>query len=238
MAFHHSPRIITDGLVLSLDAGDKNSYPGSGTAWTDLSGNGNNGTLQGSPSTITYNNVDVLHLEKDSSQYVSLDSNPIAGLSDVSAEFWIRFESVQGSAAAPYYQLIIFETCMWIAHYAGHIGIDLSDGSWFDGNGGVITGAQVDDNGSAITTGKWYNPCFAWGDTSVDCYMNGVKQATAATTGVSTLGSGTTPRELGRRGGSTTQFDGDYAIARLYNRKLSATEISQNFNAQRHRFGV
>ena len=45
MAFHHSPRIVTDGLVLSLDAGDKNSYIGSGTPWSDLSPNGNDGTL-------------------------------------------------------------------------------------------------------------------------------------------------------------------------------------------------
>ena len=45
MALAHSPKIITDGLVLCLDAGNTKSYPGSGTTWTDLSGNGNNGTL-------------------------------------------------------------------------------------------------------------------------------------------------------------------------------------------------
>ena len=45
MAVHGGPDIITDGLVLSLDAADKNSYPGSGTTWTDLSGNGNNFTM-------------------------------------------------------------------------------------------------------------------------------------------------------------------------------------------------
>jgi hypothetical protein len=45
MALAHSPKIVTDGLVLCLDAGNPKSYPGSGTTWTDLSGNGNNGTL-------------------------------------------------------------------------------------------------------------------------------------------------------------------------------------------------
>jgi hypothetical protein len=45
MAIFNNPRIITDGLVLALDAGNPKSYPGSGTAWTDLSGNGNTGTL-------------------------------------------------------------------------------------------------------------------------------------------------------------------------------------------------
>jgi hypothetical protein len=45
MAISYNPRIVTDGLVLALDAGNPKSYPGSGTTWTDLSGNGNNGTL-------------------------------------------------------------------------------------------------------------------------------------------------------------------------------------------------
>ena len=44
MALAHSPKIVTDGLVLCLDAGNPKSYPGSGTTWYDLSGNGNNGT--------------------------------------------------------------------------------------------------------------------------------------------------------------------------------------------------
>ena len=42
MGLAHSPRIVTDGLVLLLDAGNTKSYPGSGTTWSDLSGNGNN----------------------------------------------------------------------------------------------------------------------------------------------------------------------------------------------------
>lgn len=45
MALAHSPKIVTDGLVLCLDAGNVKSYPGSGTVWNDLSGNDNNGTL-------------------------------------------------------------------------------------------------------------------------------------------------------------------------------------------------
>jgi hypothetical protein len=50
MAFHNNPRIVTDGLVLCLDAADSSSYPGSGTTWYDLSGNGNNHNINGSPT--------------------------------------------------------------------------------------------------------------------------------------------------------------------------------------------
>ena len=50
MATSYSPKIITDGLVLALDAGDIKSYPGTGTTWKDRSGNALNGTLLNSPT--------------------------------------------------------------------------------------------------------------------------------------------------------------------------------------------
>ena len=50
MGFYDGPSIVTNGLVLSLDAADKNSYPGSGTVWTDLSGNNIIGTLTNGPT--------------------------------------------------------------------------------------------------------------------------------------------------------------------------------------------
>ncbi len=50
MGLNHSPRIVTDGLILCLDAGNVKSYPGSGTTWTDITGNGNNGTLTNGPT--------------------------------------------------------------------------------------------------------------------------------------------------------------------------------------------
>ena len=53
MAFHYSPKLVTDGLVLALDASNPKSYPGTGTTWYDLSGNDNDFTLDGSG--ITYN---------------------------------------------------------------------------------------------------------------------------------------------------------------------------------------
>jgi hypothetical protein len=50
MGLHHSPKIVTNGLVLALDAADRNSYPGSGTTWFDLSGNSLNAIMYGSCS--------------------------------------------------------------------------------------------------------------------------------------------------------------------------------------------
>ena len=49
MALHHSPRIVTNGLVLCLDAGSRKSYGGTGNVWRDLAGS-NNGTLTNGPT--------------------------------------------------------------------------------------------------------------------------------------------------------------------------------------------
>jgi hypothetical protein len=50
MSFYHGPTIVTNGLVLGLDAADRNSYPGSGTSWFDISGKGRNAPINGSPT--------------------------------------------------------------------------------------------------------------------------------------------------------------------------------------------
>ena len=54
MGLSHSPNIVTDGLVLCLDAANRRSYPGSGNSWLDLSGNGNNGTFGSGTAAPTF----------------------------------------------------------------------------------------------------------------------------------------------------------------------------------------
>ena len=56
MGFARGPNIVTDGLVLALDAASPKSYPGSGTTLFDLSGNGNEGTLTSGPTFSSQNN--------------------------------------------------------------------------------------------------------------------------------------------------------------------------------------
>jgi hypothetical protein len=60
MAFNYSPRIVTDGLVLYLDAANPRSYPGSGTTWSDLSRGGNNGVLTNGPTFNSANNGSIV----------------------------------------------------------------------------------------------------------------------------------------------------------------------------------
>jgi len=84
MGLSHSPRIVTNGLVLCLDAGNRQSYPGSGTTWTDLSGNGKNGTLTNGP---TYTSANVGAIVFDGvDDYVSCSASNI--LNNFSYDIW------------------------------------------------------------------------------------------------------------------------------------------------------
>jgi hypothetical protein len=95
MGLGHSPRIVTDGLVLCLDAANARSYPGTGTTWTDRSANGNNGTLTNGPTFDSDNggsidfdgsNDRVVFSEKNDYKFVSND--------EITVSAWIRPSNV------------------------------------------------------------------------------------------------------------------------------------------------
>jgi hypothetical protein len=103
MGINYNPRTVTDGLVLALDAGNTKSYPGSGTTWTDLSGNGNNCTIDASG--FTYN----------ASGYFSMADGGITKTGTMNTSttctcvFWMRTADVQslfwGSTVSNQYYL-------------------------------------------------------------------------------------------------------------------------------------
>jgi len=94
MALQHSPQVILDGLVLSLDAANSRSYPGTGTSWKDLSFNKNNATLTGP----TYQTTDSGRFDFDGNDDFVTDLSAV--LSDSfwqanwSASFWCKFDTI------------------------------------------------------------------------------------------------------------------------------------------------
>jgi hypothetical protein len=89
MAHHHSPKIVTDGLVLMLDAANPKSYPGSGTTWYDLSGNNFDFTLDGSG--ITWNSAGYFSLANGG----ATGNFNITDSTDCTFVFWMKTTDLQ-----------------------------------------------------------------------------------------------------------------------------------------------
>ena len=235
MALAHSPRIVTDGLILALDAANTKSYPGSGTTWTDLSGNGNNGTLINGP---TYNSANGGSISFDgSNDYVSFASASelrFLNRSPYTLEVWMYPTSNPGSST-------------WTGLFNRE---DTSVGSrdgynfFLNGGSGTLTlAAQRYYTGTQSGVGYnfndsdllniWHHVVVTYDGTTLRLYRNGVQLNSNTSTGNITNTSDTL--EIGRR------YTGSYFIGRLtgqkiYNRALTVTEIQQNFNALKGRY--
>ena len=228
MALGHGPRVITDGLVLALDAGDTNSYPGSGTTWFDLSGNGNNGT--NSNMTYSSNNGGIFDFNNTSS--VSLISNsaslnPTTGLT---IESWVNFDGnsndfifEKGDVNT---QFSLFSHSTDIVFRTYHSG----DGSYHTQN---PSKASV-----GVVNGQWHHIVGSWDGSTKRIYVDGVLRNSVSKSG--NLVTQITGAAVGRFGGTTTgyYFGGYIPKVSLYSRGLTADEIQQNFNAIRGRFGI
>jgi hypothetical protein len=177
--------------------------------------------------------------------YVNLATNFQSGFTQASYEFVCKPTSLP---SATYHQLYIQEASTWIAlyNYGGitFFGIDLNNGSgWFDDNGGYNTGARTT---ATLTANQYYHVTYSWNGTSVNVYLNGNLQATASTLqaangrqNVTTLGAGTTSRNIGSRyNGSSANWVGNIDVVKFYNTALTTSEVQQNYQQYKTRFNL
>jgi len=219
--------VVQDGLVLNLDAGASTSYPGSGTSWSDLSGNGNNGTLKNGPTYSSDNGGSILF--DGSNDYMSATIS--CSRTYYSIEWWAR-----PTAVSNYDQMILMNS-------SG------SEGSYWNGftahtnsSGTLNIGTNLSNyfaiTGSPLVNGVWHNFTWTFNNGDARVYKNGVliqqgtKSAHSADFILLQIGAGPTF-------GEGTRFDGNCASLKLYSNKvLTAAEVSQNFNALRGRYGI
>ena len=223
--------IVTAGLVLNLDAGNPNSYPGSGTTWTDLSGNGNNGTLTNGP---TYSSADGGSIVFDGTDdYVAETS----GLSDSffqgswSISFWANFDVVNTSSSSTEDRPLLHHGSsvtrkgihLTTRHSKLHFGLIADD----------LTGTQT------LTTNIWYNIVFTLNNTSYakQIYINGSID-NSHTGGGAYTGTGSNTKIGGRALGFGNYFDGNMSSVAAYNRIITAAEVTQNYNTMKGRYGL
>lgn len=233
MAGSYYPKIVTEGMVLCLDGGNRESYPGSGATWSDVSGNNNNATLVNSP-TYTTANVGTISLN-GSTQYATIPvSDTMKPATALTQEVWIRLNSLglQVFFALQYGTSSNNAYCLWYQDSLLRCAINTS---------GVFNSLTS----IALSTGVWYHLVHSWNGTTRSLYVNTTLVASESRTGIIFYDSSNTLATIGidyegtgYNAGASWYTNGSVSQVKLYNRGLSLAEIRQNFNATRGRFGV
>jgi|688.fasta_scaffold161548_1 hypothetical protein len=247
MAFGNGPRIVTNGLTLCLDVSDRNSYPGSGTTWFDVSGNKNHGTIS---SGEFVSNGSYLQNSGGISNFFVIDVSDSTSLNNtfnIINGGW-TIEEIIWTNSTNYPEADAGSVGSSAAYGGGATGFDWNHGYGISGfrfgqssNSG---GSYEDDNNISISSqysqfNTWRVRTMIWdrGSNLNSLYIDGVF-----------IGSVNTPNTAGTSiydGGGITfgalygwKHYGRRASIRIYNKVLSASEILQNYNTTKSRFNL
>lgn len=221
MGLIHSPRIVTSGLILALDAADRTSYPGSGTNWYDISGNGYHHTTSATllpisgaycfDMTTTGQAIPISSTYTFTTTYTLMSwTNP---LSDAQTATWRTLWRPTPNDHA----LIIQDSTDLLGYYDNDLAGFVSYGNTLGGLGLANKWTMFTLTGTGGSSYLYYNDAKYVG--SVPYSINGM-----------------THWYIGNTGG--TQPFGYVANTLIYNRSLTATEILQNYDATKTRFGL
>jgi hypothetical protein len=222
MGIARGPKIVTSGLLLALDAADKLSYPGSGTIWRNLASNNFNCTLTNGPTfsganmgSIVYDGVD----DTVTCNLVTSDAN------NVTMEAWFKATTLPGDRG------------LILNGNGGSNGYGLQFGACGTAGttlyvffGGVS--CNVVSYGTLVTN-TWYQAVYTRTTSpgiSNILYINGISRSTNTSSNPNAPAGSTL---IGH-----SAFNGNISIARIYNRALTATEVLQNYNATKNRYGL
>ena len=220
MACNAGPDIIEDGLVFCVDAANINSYPKTGTTWTDLKG-GNAGTLTNGPT-----------FSSDNAGSISTDgTNDIVQFSDDES---IRINSGTSGTISMFVN-VATNTGSFMALLSKSGGYDRGYEISVDQRSGKSNGLAVRPNSGSNVANFFTGYLDKWVFITVvfrgsDCipYRNGEQYAQAAVQ--TTTGSGD-DLILASRGTNSWHANCEYGIVMIHNRQLTADEIRQNYEA-------
>lgn len=229
--------IVQTGLVVNLDAGASTSYSGSGTTWTDISGRVDTGTLTNGP---TYSASNGGYITCDGTNDYIMTNNTslnsqLSSSSDISFFLWI-YPTSAGQILVELGEASI--SAVWHATF-----IELSTAGAFSfsiWNGSNLTNKVVSSNQSF---NQWYYIGLTYSGTTLTAYLNGASIGTATLTRQTPWSAAYQSHYALCSTDSTNMGTQGYGGARIatftvYSRGLTATEVAQNFNAVRGRFGI
>ena len=234
MGFSRGPKIVTDSLVLALDAANTKSYPGSGTAWSDLSGNGYNGTLANGPTFSSANGGSIT----------------FDGTND-----YISKTRVQYGITDPWTVEVLFKPTSQVSYWNGLFGGSLSQGGYWMFHNDQLTnyeGYNVDAGTRIKYTGWSYSNTFTVNNFhhlvityspinsssgTFNLYYNGTEK-TQTYDRTFYWSHSLDSRYIGGIGAEGRYGAFDIPFYREYNRTLSLQEVISNYNATKARFGL
>lgn len=224
--------IVSDGLVLCLDAANPRSYPSTGTTWSDLSGNGNNGTLVNGVAYSADNNGSLVF--DGTNDYVDTTFTDNIVTTGFTFSFWFY-----GTKSTVHFPVSFFinadlNTIFRIERFsAGNNSIEF--GHKPEGGGSFITSATelVSFN---FPNNVWHYCTLVYDGNYKYIYKNGSIDVTSDPGQNLVFYSGAFLRIGARHDG--LPFQGNMSQISLYNRALTAAEVAQNFNAMRGRYGI
>ena len=211
--------IVTDGLKLWLDASNPSSYPGTGTTWYDLSGNGNNGTMMGGVTPLS----NAMRFD-GVNDYVSFNDNLYVSNSlGHSVSFWIK----RGDKST-------YQGIATIRINSGQSNILMMSGTLNNYSlayGGV--GLSAKSLRTPLTVGQWYNVTFVALNGTSKVYINGIEITNTYSPSYRVF------NEINKFG----QYGNNWMLAEIhdpliYQKALTETEVLQNFNATKSKYGL
>ena len=222
MAVFGGPNVIDNGLVLSLDAGNVKSYPGSGTIWYDKSGNDNNGTLTNGPTfsggSIVFDGTND-YVDTTFKASISIgNGNPFT----ISAFFKTGNMTQQMLVACPdsprFYIEVFNRSGVLVSHW------------------GIGNNNNSSTSTAIININQIYNYVTTYDGNIAKGYLNGVL------TDTDTIGSqsyNTNFLQIGKYLNFLPLYlSGSMYTTQIYNRVLTAQEVLQNYNATKSRFNI
>lgn len=237
MGFYRGPHIVTDGLVLSLDAGNVKSYQSGSTTWFDKSGNNYNGTLINGPifdstngGSIAFDGVDeYVQITSSLSTFAFIQNT---GIFTISA--WVKLADLAGGAR----------------YFLGNnrnSGTEKGFNIGYSGASGRLRYALTDGTVSILVVNagdyfldsSWIFSTLVGNGTNSILYKNGIQFSVSSNFGTLSTGDSTRALAIGKANDiSTLEWQGNVSQVQIYNRALTAQEVLQNYNATKGRFNL
>jgi hypothetical protein len=234
MSYNNGPRIVTSGLVMYLDAGNRRSFVSGSSTWNDLSRNGNTANASGTPVFSTDGNgcFDFATATgvnaNGASMGFTFNSDMVTTTGNFTFECWIKNPPASNQQGM-------------FANAPGGDGYRFGPSS--DGVYYLIAPTYAEGTitwpGGNLNSSLWYHVVATWDRESakrVNTYLNGVYQNFGTMPASQTAFTARTPGIV--KSACCTVYTGKLAVMKVYNKLLSDSEILQNYHATKGRFGL